>query len=206
LPIQSGVSDADGSDGADGADGTNGTNGTDGLDGNTWYSGAIDPDVGTGVDGDFFINETSNEYFKKETGSWVSKGSIKGADGLDGTLSGLLGTDLDCNGFQILESSYPQAPNQSTGIIDYGLGDLVEITATGDLTLSYTNFVAGNVCAMIVDVVNFGDHSITHVAGTLFDSATAPTFTAGGNDRILITKDASDVYSLTVIAQAVAGV
>lgn len=54
------------------------------TNGNTIITGTDDP-VNQGANGDSYINTTSWEYFVKENDAWVSKGTIKGADGLDGT-------------------------------------------------------------------------------------------------------------------------
>ena len=135
--------------------------------------------------------------------SWNTLLYYNGAFDVENDLTPSLGGPLDTNDKTIDGSSYKQAPDQATGVIDYSLGDMVEITAAGDLTLSYTGFVTGNVCAMIVDVVNFGDWTISYPVGTEFSAATAPTFTAGGRDRLLVTKDNADTYTITVIAQAI---
>lgn len=83
-----------GDTGATGATGPAGANGADGADGNTILYGASDPGAGDGVDGDFFINTTSNTIFgPKASGSWPSGTSLvgptgpAGADGSDATVT-----------------------------------------------------------------------------------------------------------------------
>ncbi|MEQ9564233.1 MAG: hypothetical protein RLN85_00115, partial [Pseudomonadales bacterium] len=68
-----------------------GAAGTNGLDGNTILSGLIDPTPGDGVDGDFFINTTSDSIFGPKTaGVWgigtslVGPAGAAGTDGADG--------------------------------------------------------------------------------------------------------------------------
>lgn len=68
-----------GNDGADGADGTNG------ADGKTILNGNVDPVVGDGVDGDFFLNTASNTLFGPKTGgAWGSGVSLVGPTGATG--------------------------------------------------------------------------------------------------------------------------
>jgi len=54
--------------------------GADGTDGNTILSGAVDPTT-EGEDGDFYLNTTSWDVFKKISGEWSLQGNIKGASG-----------------------------------------------------------------------------------------------------------------------------
>ena len=54
--------------------------GADGTDGNTILSGAVDPTT-EGEDGDFYLNTTSWDVFKKISGEWSLQGNIKGVDG-----------------------------------------------------------------------------------------------------------------------------
>ena len=60
--------------------GANGVDGADGTNGNSLLNGTTDPTT-QGVDGDSYINTTTWEYFIKESGTWISKGIIKGNDG-----------------------------------------------------------------------------------------------------------------------------
>ena len=91
LPGLNGANGEDGTDGVDGRDGVDGTDGTDGRDGRTVLSGTVDPTdgvppTGTGVEGDFYINEASNEIFgpKDANNIWGSGRSLVGPPGADG--------------------------------------------------------------------------------------------------------------------------
>jgi len=64
-----------------GETGGDGADGDDGTDGNTWYSGSSDPSDESGNDGDFYLNTTSWDVFKKISGEWSLQGNIKGVDG-----------------------------------------------------------------------------------------------------------------------------
>jgi hypothetical protein len=61
--------------------GNNGTNGA------TWYISNSAPSNGTGVNGDLHVNTTSWQVSVKQSGSWVSQGSIKGENGAAGPTS-----------------------------------------------------------------------------------------------------------------------
>ncbi len=61
--------------------GTDGLNGLDGLDGNTVLNGTVDPTT-EGVDGDFYINTTTDSIFGPKTaGVWGSGTSLVGPAG-----------------------------------------------------------------------------------------------------------------------------
>lgn len=67
--------------GATGPAGTNGTNGTNSL-GIHVQSGT--PNPGDGVDGDFWLDSLTGDYYYKAAGSWTLKGNLKGPQGIQG--------------------------------------------------------------------------------------------------------------------------
>jgi hypothetical protein len=76
-----------------GATGATGAAGTNGINGKTVLNGSSDPDPGIGVDGDFFINTSSNTIFgPKVSGSWPATGTSlvgeTGPAGSDATVTG----------------------------------------------------------------------------------------------------------------------
>lgn len=80
-----GADGADGADGAQGPAGADGSDGADGADGNTVLYGASDPGPGDGVDGNFYINTTSNTLFgPKAGGTWPGGTSLVGPQGPQG--------------------------------------------------------------------------------------------------------------------------
>jgi len=117
-----------------------------------------------------------------------------------------LSTDLDCNDKTFNGSSYQQIADASLGTgthtLDYSLGDMAQVTATGDFTLAFSNFVTGKVCTMILDCVNWGDWTITYPAGMLFSGETLPEMSSG-TDRVLVVKDKDDVYSFFVVGSGI---
>jgi len=76
-----------------------------------------------------------------------------------------------------------------------------QLTATGNITIAFSNMPSGGVSGFIIDAVNWGAYTITHPAGMLFAGGTAPNYTASGTDRLLVTKDKDGVYTLTVVAR-----
>jgi hypothetical protein len=74
-----------------------------------------------------------------------------------------------------------------------------QLTATGDITLAFSNFPTGYVASFFIDAVNWGAHTILYPAGILFPLGTAPSYTASGTDRLMVIKDADEAYSLFVI-------
>lgn len=84
--------------------GDTGPAGADGNDGATWLSGTTVPDS-QGKDGDFYLNTSNYDIYKKTSGTWNKVGNIKGAtgqtgndgqDGQDGA-SWLFGTSAPTN-------------------------------------------------------------------------------------------------------------
>lgn len=115
-----------------------------------------------------------------------------------------LGGALDSNGKTINESSVRQIPNANVNgsyFFDYSQGDMIRAAATSDLEVNFSNFPTGLVCAMIIDAVNWGNVAVTYAGSPVFAGGTVPEYTAGGTDRILVTKDSANVYAITVIAK-----
>lgn len=112
------------------------------------------------------------------------------------------------NGTSLEATSVRQAADASLGTgthtFDYSASDMQQLTATGDITVEFSNFVSGEVSAFTVDAVDWGAHTITLPAGLLFASGTAPAFTVSGTDRFLFLNDKDDVLTLHVVGQALA--
>lgn len=70
-----------------GLDGTDGTDGIDGTNGSMIYTGAFAPSNTLGVDGDIYINTSTNEYYQKGSsvsGEWGSPIGTLGSGGSGG--------------------------------------------------------------------------------------------------------------------------
>ncbi|MBK7761901.1 MAG: collagen-like protein [Bacteroidetes bacterium] len=77
--------------GLTGAQGIQGIQGVAGTNGKTILNGTSNPTSGQGVDGDFFLNTTTNQIFGPKTaGAWGSGTSIIGPQGIQG-IQGLTG-------------------------------------------------------------------------------------------------------------------
>ena len=85
---------------------------TNGKNGITWYTGTTAPDAGVGVDGDLYFNMLTNYYFRKETGVWSIKGTLRGeafSANASGTLVGRAAYDNELTGFgyTVLDAAVP---------------------------------------------------------------------------------------------------
>lgn len=109
----------------------------------------------------------------------------------------------------ISNDTYPQTADSSIGsgthTFDATIASEQQLTITGNITLAFT-FTTNVVSAFIIDAVNWGDYVVTFPVGMLFSNATAPTFTAGGRDKILVTHDKDNVLELFVIGQNIGSV
>lgn len=66
--------------------GATGLTGAQGTPGSTWYSQAGAPASGTGIVGDYSLNTTTGDVYKKTgTSTWTLQGNIKGPVGAAGT-------------------------------------------------------------------------------------------------------------------------
>jgi hypothetical protein len=108
--------------GTNGTSGSNGTNGTNGVNGATWFSAAGVPSSGTGADGDFDLNTTTQDVYRKASGVWSIIANIKGATGATGT-AGVAGA-AGATWYQ--GAGVPSAGTGANGDFDLN-------TATGDV-------------------------------------------------------------------------
>ena len=100
-----GTNGTNGLPGAAGINGVNGVAGTNGLDGKTVLNGTSNP-TSEGVDGDFYINTTSNTIFgPKALGSWPAGVSLIGI----ASVGGISGTST-ANGASITAGELKLAP------------------------------------------------------------------------------------------------
>lgn len=72
-----------GPQGETGPTGPKGNTGAKGTDGATWLSGTTVPTT-QGTNGDFFINTSNWDIYKKGSDTWTKNGNIKGATGAQG--------------------------------------------------------------------------------------------------------------------------
>ena len=93
-PRSQGPAGAAGADGAPGNDGADGAAGAAGAAGTQWYDGAGAPAGGTGINGDYYLNTTNGDVYKKAAGAWGVVGNLKGSTGATGD-DGPAGADGD---------------------------------------------------------------------------------------------------------------
>ncbi|URN94553.1 MAG: collagen-like protein [Candidatus Pristimantibacillus lignocellulolyticus] len=80
-----GIQGLKGDQGIQGIQGLKGDTGVKGTDGKTILNGTSNPATGLGVDGDFYINTTTNLMFgPKTSGAWGAGKSLVGPQGLKG--------------------------------------------------------------------------------------------------------------------------
>lgn len=103
-----------------GEQGNQGNDGIDGIDGTAVVTGEGEPSVGTGKNGDSYIDLSTWNYYVKENDEWVLKGNIKGTDGTDGE---------DGNGIVSIELT-SSSGNVDTYTITYDNGDTTTFTIT----------------------------------------------------------------------------
>ena len=73
-----------GAQGEKGETGNPGKDGKDGIDGKSFLNGEGVPSDTLGNDGDSYVDTKTFDYYTKENGKWVKKGSIKGDQGEQG--------------------------------------------------------------------------------------------------------------------------
>ena len=104
----------------------------------------------------------------------------------------------------ILSPSLVQIADASLGTgthtFDYSLGNAQQLTATGNITIAFSNMVTGKVNGFLVEAVNWGAFTITMPAGLQYDAKTLPTLTASGKDLLYFYKNSSETYTMLVVA------
>ena len=81
-----GATGSQGIQGATGATGSQGIQGIAGTNGATWRNASGLPSNSLGIDGDFYLDNTSpNTYYKRVSGAYVSQGTLRGLTGATGS-------------------------------------------------------------------------------------------------------------------------
>jgi hypothetical protein len=163
-----------------GISGTDGTNGTDGTDGNTVLNGTVDPTT-EGVDGDFYINTTSDTIFGPKSTTWPSGVSLvgpTGSDGADGVgmpaggvendvVAKNSGTNYDFKYIKLINDSDTQTEGPT---LDFSTAPVLymALSANRDIT-AISNLSKGNVGVAIF----YGNYNVT------FNSSLVPALQVG---------------------------
>lgn len=91
--------------GPQGNPGSNGADGTNGAPGSVWRDGSGAPSNGLGVDGDYYLDADTSDVYLKSAGTYSPVANIRGsqgvsgADGVDGSLFGLLPTAIKTSNY-----------------------------------------------------------------------------------------------------------
>lgn len=145
-----------------------------GTPGSTWLSGTTVPAAGTGVNGDFYLNTTTSDVYKKTSGAWAVVVNIKGPTGA----TGAAGT----NGATWLSGS--GVPASATG----ANGDFYLNTATSDVYKK-----TSGAWAIVVNIKgNAGTNGSTWLSGS-----GVPGSNLGANGDLYLNTATSDVYLKT---------
>ncbi|MBI5219967.1 MAG: tail fiber domain-containing protein [Bacteroidia bacterium] len=130
-----GIQGEQGLQGIQGTPGTNGVDGTNGTNGYSVLSGASDPTAGTGVDGDFYINTTSNTIFGPKTGgTWGTGTSLVGPAG-----TYTPGTGISIASNTISLSSPVSIANGGTNASSYTANQFLLYNGTAFTASGYSN-------------------------------------------------------------------
>ncbi len=130
FTVPQGAAGATGAAGPTGATGAAGPTGATGAAGSQIYVAAGVPASTLGADGDFDINTTTSDYYKKASGAWALQGNLKGAAGPAGA-TGSQGA-IGATG-----ATGPTGPSGATGAAGtagsvWTTGTTVPVSATGN--------------------------------------------------------------------------
>src|SRR6185312_16377691 len=138
-----GTNGAQGLPGLPGPRGFNGTNGAQGLPGSQIFIGRGIPILSLGSNNDFYLDNSTGNYYKKISNSWAVQGNLAGPQGPPGTPANttalqnqinslnqqLLFTQLNSAAFNLI--SYWKLNSGTTGLKDFsGLQDNGVVTGT----------------------------------------------------------------------------
>jgi hypothetical protein len=158
------VTNIKGAAGANGTNGTNGTNGAAGTPGSVWYEGAGAPGVGTGVNGDYYLNTTTNDVYTKTGGAWGSPIANLAGQGNDLPITGANFTDTNT-------TINPASLGQSRFVMPAGTCSaprMITLGTTGSILTNETVWLRINPQSFSITVRNGG------VGGTVVPDTVVP--------------------------------
>lgn len=160
-----------------------GTNGTNGINGNTVLNGTIVPTAAIGVNGDFYINTSTNTLFgPKAAGVWPATGtSLVGPAGSNASIAmGAISGTSTANGATLTAGVLNLAPADATNG-----GVITNSTQTIAGAKTFTNAVAGNNTATAT-IAGFAANINTQTGATY-------TLTVADNGKIITFSNACTV-------------
>ena len=184
-----GIQGIQGPIGTTGATGSTGTTGPTGAAGSKWYSGTGAPAAGTGITGDWYLNDANGDIYEKTAVStWTLRDNLTGPQGTTGTAGapGALwyyGTTAPATGTGIVNDNYLNTTN----------GDVYLKTAASTWTLkgnikgpAGTNGTAGAIwyygtTAPAAGTGAVNDNFLNTATGDVYLKTGASTWTQQGN-------------------------
>jgi hypothetical protein len=94
------------------------------------------------------------------------------------------------------------ASSNITYTISYNSGSWAKVTAASPFTFAFA-FPAGEVCSMILEIVNGGNFAIAWPAAMRFPGGTIPALTTSGTDHLVIYQDGNNNLYASVTASDV---
>jgi hypothetical protein len=180
-----------GATGAPGAPGSTGATGAAGAAGSVWRDGAGAPSSGLGVNGDYYLNDTTGDVYLKASGAYSIVANIKGATGSTGATggTGAPGATGAAGAAGSVWRDGSGVPSNALGINgDYYLND-----ATGDVY-----FKASGAYTIVANIKGAaGATGLTGATGastTWRDGAGAPSSGLGVNGDYYLNDTTGDVY------------
>lgn len=76
---------------------SSGVQGDPGADGSVWFDGSVEPADGLGADGDYYLDTSEGDVYRKDAGAWAIVGNITGPQGETGPIGppGIVAGNLD---------------------------------------------------------------------------------------------------------------
>lgn len=97
----------------------------------------------------------------------------------------------------VVQQADVAASTTATKTIVYTAGSWTKITVSSNFTIAFT-MPAGEVCSMVLQIINGGAYTITWPAGLLTPGGTVPALTAAGTDHVVIYQDGNNIRSAVV--------
>ena len=157
--------------------GTNGTNGTNGLDGATWTSGTGSPTGGN--DGDFYLQTTNGDIWKKTAGTWAV---VLAAPAIAYLVGFVPGTTVPA---QVMAAVvFSKAQRLQSGAPDSQARSLITATGSTTITMAKNGSTIGTIVftsAGNVGTINVASHVDFAIGDVLtFTAPSSPDATFSG--------------------------
>lgn len=172
-----------GNPGATGTEGPTGPTGSTGAPGSVWRNASDVPLNSLGVDGDYYLDDTTGNVYLKTTGTYSIVANIKG-----------------------LPSARITTPAYSANLtIDWAVADVIRITLTGNITITNSGAVDGQKCILELLQDGTGSRTVAFTSETRFGASVVsftPTVTANKTDRLgFIYSGAATKYDVLAVSR-----